>query len=400
MRVSFSPSFARGTVPAPPSKSMAHRALIAAALAEGESEVFPLALSEDILATMDCLSSLGACFTKDGDRVLVRGMGKNFSQRGEMNCRESGSTLRFLIPLCLLTGGEYTLFASRRLLARPLSVYESLCREKGFRFEKKEDSLTLKGKLAPGEYRVPGNVSSQFITGLLFALTLLEEDSFLFVTDGMESASYVDMTLRALSSFGVRLEKRKEGFFIPGGQAYAPCQFLVEGDYSNAAFLDAFSLVGGDVAVTGLREDSPQGDRVYRKLFPAIRESYCEADLSDCPDLAPILIALAAYFHGGRFTGTRRLRMKESDRGEAMAAELQKCGVSLVIRENEILVPKGRPVPPSDAISGHNDHRIVMAMSVLLSRLGGEIEGAEAVKKSFPDFFDLVKKLGIEVKNV
>ncbi len=398
MKAFFSPSFAEGTVFAPPSKSMAHRALIAAALAEGESTLSPIALSEDMLATMDCLESLGAAFYREGHTVRVKGFGGKPSFGKELCARESGSTLRFLIPLCLLSGKEYVLSGSERLLERPLSVYEDLAKEKGFLFERRDGKVFVSGKLTPGEYTVPGNISSQFITGLLFALSLLEKDSFLHITGKTESASYIDMTLSAMAFFGVKAERRDDGFFIPGGQKYLSRTFTVEGDHSNAAFLDAFSAVGGKVTVLGTNADSLQGDRVYKKHFDALQKGFCEIDLTDCPDLAPILFALAAYFHGARFTGTARLRIKESDRGEAMKKEIEKCGGDIRIEENKITVFKQELFSPEEVISGHNDHRIVMAMSVLLSRLGGEIEGVEAVSKSYPDFFEEIKKLGIEVK--
>ena len=400
MRAVFHPSFARGTLAVPPSKSMAHRALISAALAEGESLLSPIALSEDMLATMDCLTALGAEFSREGASVRVRGIGKEPKHGGVLPCRESGSTLRFLIPLCLLTGERFTLQGSRRLMERPLSVYETLCREKGFTYEKNGNALTLQGRLVPGEYTVAGNISSQFITGLLFALSLLEGDSFLHVTGAWESVSYIDMTLEAMAEFGVKARKEKDGFFIPGGQKYLARDFTVEGDYSNAAFPDALNLMGGKVLLTGLKDPSLQGDRVYREHFKRLAEASPEIDLSDCPDLAPVLFAVAAYFHGARFTGTRRLAIKESDRGAAMAEELAKCGAVLSLGENEITVPKAELHPPKEVICGHNDHRIVMAMSVLLSRLGGEIEGAEAVAKSYPKFFEDIQKLGIEVKKL
>lgn len=398
MRAIISPSLAKGEVFVPPSKSMAHRALIAAALAEGESTLSPISLSEDMLATMDCLTALGASFLREGDKVLVKGFGGKPTFGKELFCRESGSTLRFLIPLCLLSGEEYVLSGADRLLERPLSVYENLAKEKGFVFERRNGKIFVKGKLTPGEYTVPGDISSQFITGLLFALSLLEKrGSVLRITGKTESASYIDMTLSAMEEFGVKVEKIPGGYFIPGGQKYLSRTFLVEGDHSNAAFLDAFTAVGGRVTVLGTKEDSLQGDRVYKKHFDALKEGSCHIDLTDCPDLAPVLFVLAAYFHGARFTGTARLRIKESDRGEAMKKEIEKCGGALWIGENEITVAPSALHIPKDVISGHNDHRIVMAMSVLLSRLGGEIEGAEAVSKSYPDFFEEIKKLGIEV---
>lgn len=398
MTLTFTPSFAKGKVSAPPSKSMAHRALISASLANGKSRLAPIALSEDMLATMDCLAALGAKFCREGEEVIVQGMGYPKNTEKALCCRESGSTLRFLIPLCLLTGEEFLLKGAPRLMERPLGVYEELCREKGFLFERTAEGIRVAGKFSGGKYSVPGNISSQFITGLLFALSLLPEESCLEVTGGMESASYIDMTLSALSAFGATVERRQNTFFLSGKNSFQSRDFTVEGDFSNAAFLDAFTLVGGEVQVSGLSDDSLQGDRVYRDIFPLLQKGSPTVDLSDCPDLAPVLFALAAYFHGGRFTGTARLRIKESDRGAAMAAELKKCGVALQVYENEIIVPNGNLISPAEEIKSHNDHRIAMAMSVILSRVGGTLSGAEAVAKSYPDFYEVIKSLGIEVK--
>lgn len=397
MKLEILPSLAKGSVTAPPSKSMAHRAMFCAAMAKGESVISPVSLSEDMGATADALSALGAEFVREGDKLRVRGFGFPRATGKTVDCRESGSTLRFVLPLCLLTGERIRLEGAERLFARPLSVYESLCREKGFLWEQGERGLTVCGKLLPGHYRVAGDVSSQFITGLLFALSLLEGESVLEITGQKESASYIDMTLSVMADFGAKVQAEENAYRIFGGAGYIPRAYTVEGDASNAAFLDAFSLLGGSVRVLGLREDSLQGDRVYRRLFEQMRHGNLEADLSDCPDLAPILIALAAAGQGAVFTGTRRLRIKESDRGLAMAEELKKCGVTLCLEENRIVVPGGMLKPPAEPVCGHNDHRIVMAMSVLLSRLGGVIEGAEAVAKSYPDFFEEIKKLGIEV---
>lgn len=396
MKAIFTPSLAKGSVFAPPSKSMAHRALICAAFSAGESTLSPIEFSEDIKATMACLTELGAKFEIEHNTVRVIGTDFPLPTGKPLFCAESGSTLRFMIPLCLITGEKITLCGAERLLARPLSVYESLCRENGFLFEKTSTSLTVQGKIAAGEYKIPGNISSQFITGILFALSLLKEESRIRIIGKTESASYLDMTLSCMKEFGVEIQKTEDGFFLPANSAYASRDFAVEGDFSNAAFLDAFSLFGGRVRVMGLGEDSAQGDRVYREHFAALKKGFCEIDLSDCPDLAPILFAVAAFFHGAKFYGTARLRIKESDRGEAMAKELLKCGIELLVSENEILVPSGLSAP-SEPIASHNDHRVVMAMSVILSRLGGEIRGAEAVKKSFPDFFEKIRALGVKV---
>ncbi len=397
MKVTIIPSVAKGTLAAPPSKSMAHRALMGAALAEGESILSPIALSEDMLATMDCLSALGAEFCREGDSVRVKGTPFPKSCGKTLFCRESGSTLRFLIPLCLATGERICLSGAPRLMERPLSVYEDICREKGLLFEREGNSLWVQGPLKAGEYRVKAGISSQFITGLLYTLPLLEGDSTLILEGKRESASYLDMTLQALKEFGIAVQSEPWGYFIPGSRRYKARSFAVEGDFSNAAFPAALNLLGGSVSLLNLSEKSLQGDRVYGDIFPLLREGCPTVDLTDCPDLAPILLALAAAFHGARFTGTARLRIKESDRGEAMRRELAKCGAHLTVGDNEIVVEKRELHSPATPIDSYNDHRIVMAMAVLLTRLGGEIEGAEAVKKSWPDFFEEIKKLGIQV---
>ncbi len=398
MKAIFSPSLAKGEVRAPGSKSVSHRALIAASLAKGESVIRGMELSQDILATADCLRALGAKITLGSEEAVVYGSGGVKAAARELYCRESGSTLRFCLPLALLTGAEHALFGSGRLLDRPLDVYEALSREKGFRMEKQEKNWLVQGPLFPGEYAVSGSVSSQFITGLMFALSCLKGDSVIGLTSPLESASYLDLTCSVMADFGVFVEQTQEGFFIGGSQCYCPSCYTVEADWSNAAFLDAFSSVGGSVSVLGLKDDSRQGDRAYREIIPLLEQASPTVDLSHIPDLGPILMALAAYHNGATFVGTRRLRIKESDRGAAMAQELKKCGVSIEVEENRIVVPGGKLQPPKEAISAHNDHRIVMAMSVLLSRLGGVIEGAEAVSKSFPDFFDRIQLIGIEVK--
>lgn len=395
MTATILPSTARGTVPAPPSKSMAHRLLICAGLCDGESVVRGVADSQDVLATIDCLRALGASVTKTGDCVRVRGV-RGGAENAVLPCRECGSTLRFFVPLALLRGTPVTLTGSRTLLSRPLSVYETLCREQGLLFEKSAESLTVCGKLRAGRYAVPGNVSSQFISGLLFALPLLGEDSVIEILPPVESEPYIRMTLQALRTFGVSAHMQGTRISIGGGQRYLPRDVQVEGDFSNAAFLDALNLLGGDVHVTGLDQDSLQGDKIYRRYFERIGAGTPTLDLSDCPDLGPVCMALAAAKHGARFTGTRRLRAKESDRCSSMAAELLKFGVRCDVREDEMTVFASAPQKPQQ-LSGHNDHRIVMALSLLLTVTGGSIEEAEAVSKSFPDFFSVLQSLGIEV---
>ena len=398
MRAVIQPGTARGTVQAPPSKSMAHRLLICAALAEGESVIRSVDRSEDILATADCLAALGASLIWEGNTIRVRGCNPRKAPPSVLRCRESGSTLRFMLPLCLLSGSSMRLEGSEKLLSRPLSVYEDLCREQGLVLQRDGEGLLAEGLLVPGEYAVPGSVSSQFITGLLFALPLLPAGSRIRLIPPVESRSYLSLTLQALRDAGVSVSWADEfTLTVPGNTAFRPRDTQVEGDYSNAAFFEAFNCTGGSVTVTGLRPDSLQGDRVYLEYFPRLASGSAQLDLTDCPDLAPVLFAVASLCRGAVFTGTRRLRFKESDRGAVMAKELAKFGVSVAAGENEITVSGGSLRAPRETLQGHNDHRIVMALAVLCLRTGGVLEGAEAVRKSYPGFWDALRSLGAEI---
>lgn len=398
MKAIIKPSRAAGVIEAPPSKSMAHRMLICAGLSKGESIVHGIAPSRDVLATLDCLEALGAKYKYENDTVVISGVQLDETQDGTvLNCCECGSTLRFFIPIALLTGKRMDFTGSETLLSRPLGVYEELCKNHGFLFERSADKITVCGNLRSGEYEVAGNVSSQFISGLLFALSYAGGSSLIKIIPPVESRPYIDMTLQAINEFGIDANWNDENTLrIAGGAGYSPRETKVEGDYSNAAFFEALNLAGGDVTVTGLKEDSLQGDKIYKELFKKIGGSDV-IDISNCPDLGPILMAAAAMKGETHFTGTKRLRIKESDRGEAMKAELEKFGVKTEIGEDEIIVYGGRLSAPESELSGHNDHRIVMSLSVISSITGGVIEGAQAVNKSFPDFFDKLKKLGIEV---
>lgn len=398
MTVKIEKSKANGVIEAPPSKSIAHRALICGALGDG-SEIHNLAYSKDIQATIDCLKNMGAYVEKDGDTVKIGGLNsEKVLENVEVFCNESGSTLRFLIPLAMLFGKKITFSGSERLFERPLGVYEDICREQGIFFEKNSKSVTVYGKLRAGKYEVPGDISSQFITGLLFVLPLLENDSVLTVTGKFESASYIDLTLSAMHSFGVDILRNDNVFYINGGQKYKTQNYTVEGDCSNAAFLEAFNVIGGNVDVKGINPDTLQGDRVYRDMFDSLKNDEKSFNLSDCPDLAPVMFAMAAYMGGAEFTGTARLRIKESDRASAMAEELAKFGIEVSVSDDSVTVHKGVLKEPTEVLCGHNDHRIVMALSLLCSVMGGTIEGAESVAKSYPDFFEKIESLGIKVK--
>lgn len=389
---------AEGRVSAPTSKSVAHRLLIAAAMCEGQRSVIEgITPCEDVLATIDCLRALGVKIEYDGSRAAIEGIDfKKAKPSSALKCRESGSTLRFLIPLALLSGEEMILSGSEKLISRPQGVYEEIASDEGFLFKKDIDKITVKGRLRSGEYRIRGDVSSQFITGLIFALSTLNGDSKILLTTKMESKSYVELTRSALSEFGVKVEWDGDSVLqIKGGQKPYARSITVEGDWSGAAFIEALNFLGGSVAVDGLNENSLQGDRAYREYFASLDGGFCEINIEDCPDLGPILFTIAAVKHGGRFTGTKRLKIKESDRAEAMRAELSKFGASLLIEENSVTVQKRQLHQPRERLCGHNDHRIVMSLAVILTEFGGEIDGCEAVSKSYPGFFEDIKKLGI-----
>lgn len=397
MTVSIAPSQARGTVAAPPSKSMAHRLLLAAGLAYGTSTVSGLAMSRDIEATITCPAALGATVSTNGDTATVTGCDPANRPEAVLECLESGSTLRFLLPLCLLSEAKATLCGTEKLLSRPLSVYETICKTQGIAYRQDKTSVMVQGRLQSGDFRFRGDISSQFVTGLLYALPLLSGDSTITLLPPVESRSYIDLTLSALHTFGIEADWRGENTLsVRGGQTYMPQNVTVEGDWSNAAFLEGLNLLGGDVTVTGLAADSLQGDRVYRAYFRALEAGMPTLDLSDCPDLGPVLFALAAAKHGATFTGVERLRLKESDRVAAMQAELLKFGVRTDADAHTLTVYPGLLLPTAP-LDGHNDHRVVMSLALLCTVTGGRICGAEAVRKSFPDFFERLKALGVNI---
>ena len=399
MQVTVSPSAARGTMTAPPSKSYAHRALICAALSGGVSTVRSVAPSQDLLATMDCLRALGAGIDCRNGIAEVTGLDpKTIPDGAALSCRASGSTLRFLVPVALLSDKSIRFTGVVRLMERPLSVYRDICALQGLPFHLRPRQLDIRGPLVPGRFEIPGDVSSQFVSGLLFALPLLPGSSTIEITPPVESRPYIEMTLAMLSSFGVDAVFSGNSIHVPGGQHYIPQEIMIEGDWSNAAFFLALNVLGDHVSVSGLLPDSLQGDKVCQEFFAALQKGAPSIDLSSCPDLGPVCMALAGALHGAVFTGIRRLRMKESDRCAAMAEELAKFGVMSEISENKMAIHPAavlrRPVEP---LWSHDDHRIAMALAVLATRTGGVIDGAEAVEKSLPDYYTRLQKLGIEV---
>ena len=398
MNITVKKSVARGRIPAPPSKSMAHRLLICAGLSRGESCIRSVEPSQDVLATLDCLRAMGADCRMAGDVVYLKGCDPFLPPGERLRCRESGSTLRFFIPLLLLGREKAAMEGSPRLMDRPLEPYAELCRRRGLLFRREEQQLFLRGPLTAGLYTIPGDISSQFVSGLLFALPLLETGSVVQLIPPISSRPYIEMTRAAQKRFGVASAWTDGATLrIPGGQRYQAREEIVEGDWSNGAFLEGLNLLGGSVQVENLNPDSYQGDKIYQEYYKVLREGTPQLDVEQCPDLAPVLMALAAANRGVVLTGTGRLRLKESDRGAAMAEELKKLGVAVRQEENCIAVPGGRLAPPKEPLLGHNDHRIVMALTLLLSATGGSLRGAEAVDKSWPGFFAAMERLGVEV---
>lgn len=396
MVLTINPSMPTGKITAPPSKSYAHRALICAGLANGKSKISNISFSDDIKATIECLSALGAKIEIQGDSAEITGI-SDFTKfiNNSLFCNESGSTLRFFIPLCLLSENEITLNGTQKLISRPLSVYEDIAKEQCLLFRKNDTSVKVKGKLHSGNFSVRGNISSQFISGLLFALPLLENNSEINIIPPFESKPYVDMTVSILKKFGIDIDYGGLKIKIKGNQKYIPQNATVEGDWSNAAFLYAFRECGASLDVLGVNSSSSQGDKVCLEYFEALKNGTPILNLTDCPDLAPIMFAFAGLYNGATFTGTDRLRFKESDRISCMQSELAKFGIVLTEGDNSVTIDSSDFHAPTETVYGHNDHRIVMANAFLLCKTGGKIQGFEAVKKSFPDFFDVISKAGV-----
>ena len=402
MKVKILPSKTSGEVSAPPSKSFAHRYLIGSVLSCGKCVIKNIADSDDISATLSCIEQLGGSVTKVGNIVTVIPTNEKQIENAVFDCKESGSTLRFFIPVVLATGAKNcTFLGSERLLARGIKEYEKLFENSDVKIKSDEKSIEVNGTLSAGNYEISGEVSSQYTTGMLFALSVLDGKSTLKITGNAESRAYVDMTIKVLKDFGADITETEKNFFeINGKGRLSPGEFTVEGDWSNAAFLIALSRLVGTISVSGLNENSVQGDRFCTAAFDALDGENAEIDLKDCPDLAPILFSYAAYKNGGKFINTRRLRVKESDRANVMAEELKKFGANVKVYENSVEIEKTQLKPPIVPLCGHNDHRIVMALSVLAVVFGAEIDGAEAVNKSYPYFFRVIKKAGVNVYEI
>lgn len=411
--VTLSPARLAGTIRIPPSKSVAHRMILGAALARGHSEIAPVAPSRDILATIEAVTALGVRVRWAGDRLFVDSTGLFVNRQNTIHCGESGSTLRFMIPVAALSGGTFMFTGEGRLPKRPLGIYLDCLPGAGVRCETEGGlPLSISGTLRPGRFCLPGDVSSQFVTGLLLALPLLEGDSEIILTSPLQSRGYVDITLSVLADFGVVVENAPDGYRVPGGQCYRPGMYAVEGDWSQAAFFLSAGALGGDLTLEGLNRDSKQGDRAGEELFRKFgakilweREGLHVSggkligfpiDATDIPDLVPILAVTAACAQGQTvITGAGRLRIKESDRLAAMTENLRRLGAQIDERDDGLTL-SGVPGLIGGQTSGHNDHRIVMSMAIAALRATGAVEvtDAHSIEKSYPSFFQDYNTLG------
>lgn len=401
-----------GKVTAPPSKSDVHRAIICAALSRGRCEISPVAYSEDILATIDCVKALGADVEIYEDKLVVQAQHMFERDNAELNCRESGSTVRFFIPVAAAGGVSAVFNGKGRLPQRPLGVFSKLLPEHGVEC-RTEGGLpfAVSGKLQPGVYEVPGDISSQFITGLLFALPLLDGDSVIHLTSPLQSKGYIDMTIDVQKRFGVDIVEDNGDFIVKGNQKYTPCNYTTEGDWSQAAFFLVGGALCGDVEVCGLRSDSRQGDKEIAQLLNRFGAQvyltengvHCRKnklhginiDASQIPDLVPILSVCGAFAEGEtRIYNAQRVRLKESDRLAAMRNALSSCGAGIEETEDGLLI-RGSDSLQGGFADGCNDHRIVMSMAIaaLNSVDGVTISDKESISKSFGSFFEELDKL-------
>ena len=411
------PGTPEGSVTAPPSKSYAHRAFLAAALASGESIVENAGTNRDVLVTLEAVRKLGAEVKFSGEVAYISGFGgKPTPKQPIIDCGESGSTLRFLAPVLAMAGGG-VLTGAQSLLERPMQVYEELFSVHGSFCQKTKDGYKIGGPLQGGSYTLVGNVSSQFITGLLFALPLAGQDSVLQVQPPFESKNYVDMTLQVLADFGISIIRKDEyTFAIPGGQSYRPGNYTVEGDWSSAAFFAVLGALRGKISCTGLKNDSLQADRNILQIVADFGAKVSllpdgftveaddlmgqKLDISNCPDLGPVVMCLGVLSHGcTTINGASRLAYKESNRLEAMANELRKIGGS-VADDGKTVDITGGFSSCSDVIDSHNDHRVVMSMAIAGAVLdsGIVIKNANVCDKSYPEFFEDLNALGIRVR--
>lgn len=413
MTVKLFPSTLNGEVSAPPSKSISHRAIIAASLSYGTSVISNVLFSDDINATIESMQELGVKFTKEANKLTIEGPKHLKYSHNEVNCNESGSTLRFLIPIFSLTNEKVTFIGKESLIKRPQTIYEDIFSSDGNTLDISKSKIVVNGSVKARKYFIDGKVSSQFISGLMFSLPLLKEDSEIILTSPLESIGYIDLTIDVLESFGITIIRGDNGYLISGNQLYTPQRYEIDGDYSQSAFFLVGGLISESIKINNLNPDSLQGDKeiisyirsmngklIYTENGFITTNSDTEGitiDISQTPDLAPPVALLAALSEGTtKIVNASRLRIKESDRIKSIVKTLKKLGADIKEVEDSIII-KGIPMLEGGVtVDSFNDHRIAMMVSIASSRVKKEVilTQANAVSKSYPTFYDDFKSLG------
>ncbi|MBP3362105.1 MAG: 3-phosphoshikimate 1-carboxyvinyltransferase [Clostridia bacterium] len=393
MNVRLTPRALGGCVEAPASKSFAHRYIVAAMLSDNKTRININAYSDDILKTLSCVDALGGEYSRAGSSVTVSPI-HAFAENALIDCGESGTTARIMLPVCAAAAKSAVISGSGRLPERPFSEIVRVLREGGASLSSDKLPISVCGGLKSGDYEIEGHISSQYITGLMFALSTLDSGSRIVLKTPLQSAAYVEMTRDVLKEFGIDIQKKSYGYDVPAGKLRTPGEVFVEGDWSNSAFWIVASALGNEVKVEGLNYSSVQGDRKITKLLDKDK-----IDVSEIPDLFPVLAVLAAGRHGDTMLyNAARLRLKESDRIEATDCLIRSLG-GKTSKGEDFLVIHGSGSLSGGTVHGFNDHRIVMSAAVAASICSDAVEivGAEAVNKSYPLFFEEYKKLGGEV---
>ena len=427
MKIKIRPGKLNGTIEIPPSKSYSHRAVIAAALAENgkKSKIDNLKFSVDITTTTDIMENWGAEIERFESALEIIGNGGKVAPRDKyVQCNESGSTIRFLIPVGITSENELIFDGKGKLVDRPLDSYYRIFDKQGLKYETTGGKLplTVNGKLKPGNYEIDGNISSQFITGLLYALPLLEGDSKLIINKNLESKGYVDLTLEILKLAGIEIVNNDyKSFDIRGNQTYKPFDYTVEGDYSQVAFWIVAGIISAnrdnEVKCLHVNKNSLQGDREIIEIvtrmgakleifddYVIVKPSKTKGtviDISQCPDIGPVLTVLAALSEGEtRIINGKRLRIKESDRITSIKTELNKLGGNVSEEGDSLIIQGVEEFRGGVTVNAWNDHRIAMSLAVASTRCEEEIilEEAESVRKSYPHFWDDFVKMGGEIE--
>ena len=411
------PAKINGKINIPPSKSLSHRALICASLSKGKSVISNILLSEDIKATINALEHLGAKFEIRKSKVIVTGVNLLKYDNNPIHCNESGSTLRFMIPIFSLTNKEVLFVGEKSLIKRPQTIYKQIFDDDGNTFIKTDNKIVVNGSIKSKEYFIDGTVSSQFFSGLMFSLPLLKGDSTIRVNGILESKSYINLTIKILEEFGITIREIENGYFIPGNQTYKPSNYRVEGDYSQAAFFLVGGIINGPIEIDDLNYESIQGDKAIIDIitnmngrtiftengFIAIKSDTAGTtiDISDCPDLGPIVALLGCLSNGATtITNISRLRLKESDRVNSTVSTLNALGANIVVKDEKIIIHGKQLLQGGVTVDSYNDHRIAMMVAIAALRCKKEVvlTNSNAVNKSYPHFFEDYKLVGGKYK--